>query len=374
LKKKILFITGSRAEYGQFSHFLHKIHTSKKINFKLIVTGMHLYKKFGLTYKEILKDNIKIYKKIYINSNNDDNSTVPLSFALAIKKFNNLFKKEKPDLVLLPCDRYEILAAGMACFFNNIPVIHFYGGDTSLGSQDEFYRTSISNIAKYHFVSHKEAKKKLMQKNDILSKYIFNFGAISLDQINNIKLISKKLIENKIGIDLNHKTILFTYHPITTNQKLTIKEIDTALKSLKKLKGINIIFTAPNNDKGHDYIIKKIKEFCKKDTRKFKFFNSLGRQLYFSLIKHCKIVCGNSSSLLYEIPYFKKYSLNIGERQKNRVSSNTVINVKPILKNIDSSFHKYLKIKEPTNVINPFYVVNSTEKILKTVYKIINRI
>ena len=198
-KKKIFFISGSRSEYGQFSLLLKKLSTTKKINFKLIITGMHLYEKFGKTYKEAIKDQIMIYKRIKIDSNVDNDFTIPNSFSLTVKKFTGFLIKEKPDLVILPGDRYEILAVAISCFFQNIPVVHFYGGDTSLGSQDEFFRNSISNIAKYHFVSHNLAKKKIIKKNDILKKFIFNYGALSLDNINKSQFFTKKIVEkNKI--------------------------------------------------------------------------------------------------------------------------------------------------------------------------------
>ncbi len=335
---------------------------------------MHLSKKFGGTFKEIIKDKIKIYKKIQIVANTDNDFTVPNSFSLSIKKFSNFLIKEKPDLVILPGDRYEILTVAISCFFQNIPVVHFYGGDTSLGSQDEFFRNSISNVAKYHFVSHKLAKQKIIKKTNSPKKFIFNYGAISLDNIHKSKIIKKKLIEKKLNINLNLKTILFTYHPITTDQKETKKEIYNSLKALSKIKDINIIFTYPNNDKGHDYIIDKINNFCKTNPKNFKFYKSLGRELYFSLIKYSKIIIGNSSSLLYEVPYLKRYSINIGLRQKGRVIGNTVINVKSNEKNILYSIRKYLNKNNPMHIINPYFVKNSTNKILRELYKIIDEI
>ena len=124
-KKKILFITSSRAEYGQFSFLLKKLQKLKKFNFKLIVTGSHLKKNFGNTYKEISKDGVKIYKKIKIHYYRDDSLSVQKSFSLGLKKFSILLNDFKPNLVILPGDRYEIFAFALACFFKNIPIVHF---------------------------------------------------------------------------------------------------------------------------------------------------------------------------------------------------------------------------------------------------------
>lgn len=373
-KKKILFITSSRAEYGQFSFLLKKLQKLKKFNFRLIVTGSHLKKNFGNTYKEISKDKVKIYKKIKIHYYKDDLLSVEKSFSLGLKKFSILLNNFKPNLVILPGDRYEIFAFALACFFNNIPIIHFYGGDTSLGSQDEFYRNSISAMSDYHFVSHKLHVKKLINKFGVLKKNIFNIGAISLDKIKYLKLYKKSQIEKILKINLNLKTIVFTYHPVTTNQKKTKKEIDTLLSSLSSLKNINIIFTKPNIDRGHQYIIDKIKLFCNKDRTRFKLYDSLGYKLYFSLIKNSKIVLGNSSSILYEVPYFKKYSINYGDRQKGRYSGKTVINSDASSSNLQKLIKKYLNKQNPKKIFNPYFVDNSTKKSfdeLKKLFKII---
>ena len=373
-KKKILFITSSRAEYGQFSFLLKKLQKLKKFNFRLIVTGSHLKKNFGNTYKEISKDKVKIYKKIKIHYYKDDLLSVEKSFSLGLKKFSILLNNFKPNLVILPGDRYEIFAFALACFFNNIPIIHFYGGDTSLGSQDEFYRNSISAMSDYHFVSHKLHVKKLINKFGVLKKNIFNIGAISLDKIKYLKLYKKSQIEKILKINLNLKTIVFTYHPVTTNQKKTKKEIDTLLSSLSSLKNINIIFTKPNIDRGHQYIIDKIKLFCNKDRTRFKLYDSLGYRLYFSLIKNSKIVLGNSSSILYEVPYFKKYSINYGDRQKGRYSGKTVINSDASSSNLQKLIKKYLNKQNPKKIFNPYFVDNSTKKSfdeLKKLFKII---
>ncbi len=373
-KKKILFITSSRAEYGQFSFLLKKLQKLKKFNFKLIVTGSHLKKNFGNTYKEISKDGVKIYKKIKIHYYRDDSLSVQKSFSLGLKKFSILLNDFKPNLVILPGDRYEIFAFALACFFKNIPIVHFYGGDTSLGSQDEFYRNSISSISDYHFVSHNLHVKKLTTKFGVVKKNIFNIGAISLDKIKYLKLYKKSQIEKILKINLNLKTIVFTYHPVTTNQKKTREEIDTLLTSLSSFQNINIIFTKPNIDRGHQYIIDKIKIFCDRDSSRFKLYDSLGYKLYFSLIKHSKIVLGNSSSILYEVPYFNKYSINYGDRQRGRYSGKTVINSEASSSNLQKLIKKYLNKKNPKKIFNPYFVNNSTKKSfdqLKKLFEII---
>ncbi len=370
-KKKFFFVTGARSEYGQFSQLLKELNSINKYKFGLIVTGSHLKKEFGNTYHEIEKEKNKIYKKINIFFKNKKENVTPKIFSNIINKFTLFFNKEKPDYVILPGDRYEIFAIALACYFLNIPIIHFYGGDTSLGSKDEYYRNSISLISKYHFVSNIKHKQKLINKLGIEDDKIFNVGAVSLDKIKTIKFYRKNEIEKFLNINLDKKTILFTYHSVTTDQKITKKEIDISLKALSFFKNINIIFTRPNVDQGSDFISKKIKKFCIKNKKNYKFFDSLGYKLYFSLIRHSKLVVGNSSSLLYEVPYFKKHSINIGKRQKGRLTGNSVINIDSNLTNLKKTLEKYLNVKDPKKVTNPYFKKSSTKQIINTLKKII---
>jgi GDP/UDP-N,N'-diacetylbacillosamine 2-epimerase (hydrolysing) len=371
VKKKIFFITGSRAEYGQFSFFLQKLSKLKNIDFKLIVTGMHLYKNFGSTYKEIIKDNIKIFKKIDIKSNLDSIKNVPYSVGCGIKKFTDLFIRHKPDLVCIPGDRFEMLSAAIACHFNQIPIAHFYGGETSLGSLDEENRNCITLLSKYHFVSNKKHIAKIKNFPNIKRKNIFNIGALALEKIKTVKLFKKKNIEELLSINLNKKNILFTYHPITNHQNKTREELKNILDALKMLDNVNIIFTKPNNDTGNDFIIKQIQKFCKLNPKNFIIKSSLGQKLYYSLIKYSSVVIGNSSSLFYEVPYFGKYSLNIGIRQMNRTQGNSIINLKAKKNIIFKKISEYLNAKGK-KFDNPYFKKDSTNRTLKIFKKIIN--
>jgi UDP-hydrolysing UDP-N-acetyl-D-glucosamine 2-epimerase len=368
MKKKIYFITGSRAEYGQFSFFLQELNKQKKISLGIIVTGMHLYKKFGYTYKEIVKDKLKILKKIDIKSSEDKVLTVSNSTALGINKFAKFFENNRPDFVCIPCDRFEMLSPAIAAHFLNIQVIHFYGGETSEGSQDNTTRNIISQIATYHFVSHAMHKKKIIQmgKN---KKNIFNIGAISLNNIKLLKFFKRNQILKELNIPFSKKkVILVTFHPVTINTWSTKIELNALLDALSKFKDLFlIIFTMPNNDVGHKYIIDRINLFCKNNSDCY-FFDSLGQKKYFSLIKISNLVIGNSSSLLYEVPAFKKISINVGIRQKNRLFGNSVINVQAKKDLIYKAIKKYIIYKK--NVYNPFKKSSSIKKALTIIKNI----
>jgi GDP/UDP-N,N'-diacetylbacillosamine 2-epimerase (hydrolysing) len=364
MKKKIYFVTGSRAEYGQFSFFLKQLNKEKKISLGIIVTGMHLYKKFGYTYKEIVKDKLNILKTIDIKTSQDKILTTSKSVSLGIKIFSEFLKDNRPDYICLPCDRSEMLAPAIVSYLLNIPVIHFYGGEISLGSQDDITRNIISQIASYHFVSNKIHKERIIRMGKDKKK-IFNIGAMSLDNINLLNIINRKQIFKELSIPFTKKKIiLVTFHPITTDSNSTKFELDALLEALNKFKDLYlIIFTKPNNDAGNKYIISKINLFCKNNSSCY-FFDSLGQKNYFSLIKISNLIIGNSSSLLYEVPEFKKISINVGIRQEGRLCGKSVINVPGNKFLIYKTIKKYIDYKK-INVYNPFKKYSPIKKALK---------
>ena len=62
--KKILFITGTRADYGKIKSLIKVVENHKDFEAYIYVSGMHLIEKFGDTYREVLKDH---YKNVYVD-------------------------------------------------------------------------------------------------------------------------------------------------------------------------------------------------------------------------------------------------------------------------------------------------------------------
>lgn len=200
-------------------------------------------------------------------------------------------------------------------------------------------------------------------------KYVYNFGALGLNNLSKL-FFTKSEVENKLKIKLNKKTFLVTFHPETLN-KTTNKSFVALLKAIEEIKYVNFIFTSPNMDESHNYIIRKINYFIKKREHTY-YFNSLGKKLYFSLLRYIDGVIGNSSSGIIEVPSFNIATLNIGSRQDGRLQSKTVINAKStkkeILKKINIMIKKQHKYKGNNNI----YYKKDTEKKIIRILKNIN--
>ena len=133
-KRNFCVVTSSRAEFGILRHLLLELKNEPSVNTKLIVTGSHLSKKYGLTIKEIFKSNLNIYKKILPIYKNDKPEDISKSASIILKKLSNVFSYSKPDLLILLGDRYEILMAAFVATLHKIPIAHISGGETTKGS------------------------------------------------------------------------------------------------------------------------------------------------------------------------------------------------------------------------------------------------
>ena len=340
--KKILFLTGTRADYGKIKPLIRIILTSKKFKPIILATGMHMHKLYGFTVKEIEKDfkNLKIIKE----KNFDINDQMDVIAKKSINVFSKVIKKIKPDLFVLHGDRVETLAASICCNFNNTLIAHIEGGEVS-GTVDESLRHATSKLSHIHFVSNKKAKKLLIRMGEA-PKNIFIIGSPEVDIMINKKLPTLDECKKRYDIKFLRYSI-FLYHPVTTMSKDEIVKQNKVLFSCLKKSKKNYVLIFPNNDTHSNLILKSILQF--KKNKFFKLLPSIRFEYYLTLLKNSDFIIGNSSSGMREAPVYGVPSINLGNRQKNRIKSTTILNAnyekKSILKKI-SEASKFKKIKK----------------------------
>jgi len=322
--KKICVVTGSRAEYGLLKLIMKEISENKELDLQIIATGSHLSSDFGNTYKEIEEDGFLINKKIPILHNQDSSDEIIQSISDATILYNKAFKELAPDMLVVLGDRYEIFAAVFTAYILNIPISHIHGGEVTEGAYDEAFRHSITKMSYLHFVTTNDYMMRVIQLGEEPDR-VFNFGAPGLEAIKTVNLLSKKNLENELGLTLKEKNILVTYHPETLNSQISPEEqIEILLKAIEEFEDINFIFTKANADTGGMKINGKIQKFVE-EKNNCTLFSSLGQKKYLSLLQYVDGVVGNSSSGIIEVPSFKISTVNIGKRQKGRVRSRSVI-------------------------------------------------
>lgn len=332
-KLRIYAISSTRADYGIMRPLLLRLNEADWAELTVVATGTHLLKKFGNTINEIEKDSLNI-DKVSIVANDSTGNTM----ANTIKKFDEYFNNHEIDVVLLLGDRYEIFEVAAACVINQLPVIHIAGGETTEGAIDEVFRHSISKMAYLHFASTEEYRNRIIQLGED-PKRVFNTGALGVENVLNVKTLSKKELSENLNFNLDKPYAVVTFHPVTMEKGSELVQLNELLKVIENHQEMNFIVTKSNADKGGSTINDAWDEF-EKAHNNVKVVPSLGMLRYFSAIKYCDCVIGNSSSGIVEVPSFKVATINIGDRQAGRLQATSIINCKPTEKDIEKALKK----------------------------------
>ena len=374
IKKKIWVITGSRAEFGILYPLIKNLQAEKKFKTEVVVSGHHFNKKQGLSINEVKKS--KVNNVIFSKSHLKHTSTLLVSLysSKIVKDFTLLYKKHRPNMVIVLGDRYEILSSILPLIFFKIPVIHFNGGEKTSGSFDDQIRHIITKISNYHFVANKEYKKRVIQLGEN-PKNVFNFGGIS-NFIDKKNLLPKNEIIKKLNLNPNLKIVLSTFHPETNkSKKYNIDAFNILLDCLKNLKKTNIVLTYPNLDPGSSDLTKILNKLEKKKYKNIYTFKSLGRKNYLSLMKQANLVIGNSSSGIIETSIFNTPCINLGNRQQGRILTKNIISCdfqkNKIIKNINFAFSESFRKKiknNPKNQVNMSKIVKKIGKLIERQY------
>ena len=322
--RKICVITGSRAEYGLLSGLMAKIQFDRDLQLQIIATNMHLSPEFGLTYKEIETDGFRIDKKVEMLLSSDTANGTAKSVGLATIGFADAFEDLSPDLILVLGDRFEILAAVSAALFYKIPVAHIHGGEITEGAYDDNIRHAITKMSHLHFTSAEPYRRRVVQLGESPDR-VFNVGALGVENIKHVPLLSKEELEKSLNFQLGDKSLLVTFHPVTLENSTAEQQCMNLLESLESFPDYRIIFTFPNSDTDGRIIIDLIKRFVERHRSESVAFVSLGKVRYLSTLQYVSAVVGNSSSGIIEVPSFGIPTLNIGDRQKGRISSRSVV-------------------------------------------------
>ena len=322
--RKICFVTGTRAEYGLLSRLMRLVKEDKDLQLQVIATNMHLMPEYGETYKEIEKDGFAIDKKVYMHKPSDDAHGIISSMAEEMQGMNDALSELKPDILVLLGDRYEILVAAQVALIHRIPIAHIHGGEVTEGAFDDAIRHSVTKMSSLHFTSCEEYRHRVIQMGEQPSR-VFDVGSLGVENIKAVPLMAKDELEASLDFKIDTQTILVTYHPVTLGGD-PAKDIHEFLDALDQFKDLKVIFTMPNSDTGRDAIALAVENYVENHSNRAKAYTSLGLKRYLSTLQFVKAAVGNSSSGIIEVPSFGIPTLNIGDRQKGRLASKSVVN------------------------------------------------
>lgn len=368
-KKNILIITGTRAEYGLLKPIIYALEKSKKLSFRVLITGAHTLKKFGSTIREIEKDKFPIAAIVKIFEKDD----MLQGLCKEIEGIRLYCIKNKPDLVLVHGDRDEAFAGAIVAGHLKIPIAHISGGDiTGPFGVDEAIRHSITKFSHLHFTINKKSYGRILKLGEERRR-IFNVGALALDNLSKMKFLTKVELAKQFDLDANKKWFLVVHHPTPLEDLSFVSQIRPLLKTISAYNAEKIVIY-PNSDTGSSVFVEEIEKFNHDES--FHVFKNLPRIQYLNFLKNVDLFIGNSSSGIGESTFFHLPTINVGSRQGERDRGTNIINCGYASLDIEKAIKKTgtrTFLKKCQTAKSVYGLGNSAKKIVKVIEKEINR-
>ena len=361
MSRKVIYITGTRADYGLMKTLLDKIDTYPKLELEVIVTGMHILDEFGHTIDEIKKDDFKIHE-ITSTYEKDDKKSMAVFVGDFIKNLSEKVDEIDPDFILLLGDRGEMLGGAVVGSYMSIPNVHLHGGEIT-STVDEMTRHAITKLSNIHLPATDKSAERIRKMGED-PEYIHVVGAPGLDSVLNEELLSRETLEKRYSVDLSEPVIMVVQHPVTIEYENAGEQIRKTLDVIKKL-GYRTILVYPNADAGGRKMIEEIKKY--EDLPFLTTYKNISRKDYISLLSNSDVLVGNSSSGIIESPSLGIPVVNIGTRQRGRERADNVIDVGYNKNDIKVAIEKCLfdeKFKEDIKEIdNPYGDGKTSERV-----------
>lgn len=323
-EKKILFITGTRADYGKMKPLMRRLSDDENFETFIYVCGMHLSETFGSTYEEVLRDN---YNNTYVAFGLSQTQNMSVNLGNTITSLSGYVENIKPDMIVVHGDRMDALAGAVVGALHNTIVAHIEGGELS-GTIDESIRHAISKFAHIHFVCTDEARNRLIQLGEE-AKRIYVIGSPDIDVMVSENLPSLEKAKARYNIPFDAYGILM-YHPVTTEYDVIDQNIKNVVDGVIE-SGKKFVVVYPNNDLGSEVILSEYKRFRNNDN--FRIFPSLRFEYFLTLLKNSDFIIGNSSAGIRESGIYGVPAIDIGTRQSGRYSTSSVKNIQHISEN-----------------------------------------
>ncbi len=324
-RRKIAFLTGTRADFGKLKSLIEILQSKEDFEVHIFATGMHMDKKYGFTVMEIEKCG---FDNIFKYINYDYEASMDITLSRTIEGFANYIRLIEPDLIVVHGDRIEALAGATVGALNNILVAHIEGGELS-GTVDELIRHAVSKLSHVHFVANDEAKTRLCQMGEI-EESVYVIGSPDMDAMVSDSLPTLEDVKKYYQIPFDEFAISM-FHPVTTEVNDMDRYAENYIEALEK-SNLKYIVIYPNNDKGSDFILHKIRRLV--NNPNFRVFPSVRFESFLVMMKYALFVVGNSSAGIREAPYYGIPTVNVGTRQNGRTDNPDIIHTTYEVENI----------------------------------------
>lgn len=364
---RIAVLTSSRADYGIYLPLLEGLRQSPDFELELVVFGTHLSRFHGYTINQIEADGFKPDISIDSMPVGDSPAAIVGAMGTTMIRFSSYWESAKDRLQLAIClgDRFEMFAAASASIPFNIPLAHIHGGETTVGAIDDVFRHSLTHMASLHFTSTEEYANRVRALTGV-SSGVHNVGALSLDQLAEFDFFGKEEFKERFGCSVDSNTILVTLHPETRSLGNILDQAKTVASCLEQQSDHDVLITMPNADTSGSIIREVFNDLAERNPDRMFLVENLGRRGYFTAMKRAAFLLGNSSSGLIEAASFQKWVINIGDRQKGRISGANVLHVPYESIALARAIERLNKMGD-IEIVNPYFNGGATERILRII-------
>ena len=364
---KIGVLTSSRADFGIYVPLLKRLQSDSFFQLQIIAFGTHLSDEHGQTITEIKEEGFSNILTLKTMPDGDSPQAIAQSMGMTMMKFSEFWEGYSFDLVFALGDRYEMFSAVSAASPFGIPFAHLHAGETTLGAIDNAYRHAISLFSSLLFVS-TELYAKRAKEIVKHGTFVYNVGALSIDNLKEVKLLDHDEFLEKFNIDLKIPTILSTIHPETVGFERNEAHVKEFIEAIRELSAdYQVVVTLPNADTMGGMMRDALQAFLANESN-IHLVESFGMRGYLSCMKNCSFLLGNTSSGFVEASYFPKYVINLGERQKGRLVTDNIIN-SPITKESIISAVKEIKSRPELLRTFPYGKGDTANKIVEILKK-----
>lgn len=362
--RKICVLTGTRADFGLLRPIMEAIQQHPDLELQTLVTAMHLEPLFGLTYRAVEGAGFPISAKVLMNPPEDSGKGMAFSVADGVRGMTKALSKLRPDILLLLGDRSEVLAGTVAAMYLNIPVAHIHGGDVTRGGIDENVRHAVTKMASIHFAATAKSAERIRKMGEDDWR-IHVVGAPALDTILKMNPLSRAKLARRFDLPEDRPWFLVVQHSVTTEAEVAGEQFAETLSALDAF-DVEKIFLYPNSDAGGLQIIALLERIKAEPGNHV--FTSIPHREFLSLLNHCSVMVGNSSSGIIESSSFKVPVVNIGIRQEGRERAANVVDVPHDRQAIESAIDKVIADEftdSIEHIANPYGDGNASSRIVE---------
>ena len=345
--RRIAVVTGTRAEYGLLRSPMEAIRSHRRLRLQLVVTGMHLLRKFGRTVDEIVRDGWGVDATVKMQTGSDDPLDQSQGLGRVVAGMAKFFQQAGSDLVVVLGDRIEAMAGALAAVTTGRIVAHIHGGDIAPGDFDDDLRHAITKLAHLHLTATPGARKRVIRMGESPDR-VHCVGAPGFDRLIQLLRAGRRSKSRAGGA-------LIVQHPsgrAPTRERRTMSAILRAAAGA----GLDPVIIYPNSDRGHTGIIQAIDAYRRRaGNGAVQRFRSLDRDSFLRLLIEADLIVGNSSSGIIEAPAAGTPSVNVGARQRGRERAGpSVIDADESVESIRAAIDAALRKRPITGKPNPY--------------------